>query len=847
MPVSPGSLQQLWKALNGFFLWLFLCVSPTNPRRESDIEARIDLPTNIIYGEKLPTWMTEPPKGSKIAENDQPLRHSDEWAQQKEVFLRWPGLRRKNEADVRDRKGRASRHRVRFSDFPVEYPRTPSNNSSQDLNPPPVIRIEDWSTPPSPGASPISSFESLAMITASNPQTGLTSSSSRDSLTVPSPDSPGFRGSRSTKNRKTVVIDAGQTSRQSRSDHGLEQNWRRSNVARRSSLTRPFELPQRNSKSDASTPPRFSRPVRSSKSPLFSSTLDLLQDIPILENDLGSAPPSRAGDKQDNAIPQNISRGSLTDPKFRMTGRISQQPQRKSSRLRFIPKRHHSQPLATKKSTSLWNGPGATPPLPSKMGDDGLVEGQDYYRHSIDVVGLPFPMAITLSSDVQTAILTRFHEKGLAATPEKSASGFRRQLPRPSGMVPQSSSTSGANEVYVPYPDVLDLDDYFRDPSPAPATTTPTSVNSASEASTSTNESHDPYDTPTPAPGRTSSSTNLFASARGSDLTRTHRTPVLVVAGAIDECPMHKTATPVRKPCTSSWSSDTDEDEQSISRSEYSDDSDTPHAQYNSAGNLPLTRFIHQRAGDQSKRDKRRGIYVTRGTGAIPGQPPPRNDSIQLAKTTARKNGQFEMEQIRKSLRSHYIFTQEEHDPFDEVKVEDDDEDSLVSLVESYNSGSTLSHHHHTHQWRARSHSSPLYERKQLLDPVIEVSSDSEGSSGMRTPKATPSPRFNGDDSGIMTVDRTPTTPSWVLPPQRSGGTVDLVSLRLGLAQRSRFKDESGDGIQAAYQADLSMQRKAMSAGVLTSQPTKTRVTDVRYLPSVPPQPAARRVVPQKF
>jgi hypothetical protein len=74
MPGSPGKLL---KVLADFFLqllrWIFQKTEPQRP----DPEAQLNLPANIIYGEKLPAWMSEAPKSSKTtADGSQPLRHS---------------------------------------------------------------------------------------------------------------------------------------------------------------------------------------------------------------------------------------------------------------------------------------------------------------------------------------------------------------------------------------------------------------------------------------------------------------------------------------------------------------------------------------------------------------------------------------------------------------------------------------------------------------------------------------------------------------------------------------------------------------------------------------------------
>ncbi|KAF5359793.1 hypothetical protein D9756_003008 [Leucocoprinus leucothites] len=785
MPVDPGPLRQLLKLLHKLFLRIFHWIFSKKSQPEADIEARIDLPANIIYGERLPTWMTEPTK--KETDNSQPLRHSDEWAKQKAAFLRSPSLKRKSvQDDTLDKNARVSGPRVRFSDFPVEYPRTPSDAYSQDLSLPPTIRIEDWSTPPSPGTPPISISDSLTVITASLPHSGLVSSSSRDSLTVPSAASLGSnRGSRTSGNRKTVVIGTGNKRKQPRFNYSLEQNHLQKSheEVRRSGLTKSSKLLERNSELDGSTLPRLVLPTPTAKPLSSSSILDLLQISSIFANEADSTVlrPVQVAEIPEGAIRRNNTKKSLTGSQGHMSTRVFQHLQRKSTKLRSVPKRHHSQPLTTtRKFAPLWNGIGIAPPFPSEMGKDGIDGGKDYYRHSIDVVGLPFSMGITLSSDVQTAILTRFHEKGLAATPEKCSSGFQRRLSRPSGKAHQPSTSLSSDVADVPYPYVFDLDDYFQDSSPPSVPVTPTFLKTTSEASSSHNARHDSYDTPTPAP-RNSSSSNLPASSCTSEL-RQARNP-----GAVSPEPfMHKTATPVQKHFT--WSSDTDEDVLSLSRSEYSDDSDTPQAEPNSSGDLPLAHLISQRSKSQSKPSKRKGIYVTERTGTAlisPDRNSLLSDSAQHAKIAAGKNEHAEMEQIRASLRSHYIFTQRQRDPLNEDNVGDDNEDNMISLVESYSSGSTLSHHYHPHQWNARSLSSPLHGRR--LDPVIEATSESECSSGSCTPKAALSPRLDQDSSDIVTVHRTP-TPAWVLPPRRSGRAVDLVSVRLGLGSRGQPK-----------------------------------------------------------
>lgn len=639
--------------------------------------------------------------------------------------------------------------RVRFSDFIMEHPRTPSDECSQNFCLPPTIRIEDWSTPP---PKEVSYSESLITVDIPFPRPEFMSSSSRDSLVVSSPDFPCFKRScRTPGSRQIHGLSC--------SDHKMEPGYGVKNYDNvyRSSFTNFPQLLEQYSVLDEFILPRLVRPARTSKLLLSSSFLDLLQRTSFSADRVNSIAQGGTQETTKQEI-TTIHRDSIQDPlpAFQNLMGIPQRPLGKSNKISSVFKRHRSHPPPT---SPPQNGIDVAIPFHSETGKNN--PSGDYYRHSIDVSDFPFPVGIVLSSDVQSAILTRFHEKGLATTPERSLSGRMY----PSRYFRQPLTIFNCD---VPYPCVFDLDDYFRDLSRSSGSVTLAFLDSIPQVSHS--------ECFVPAYER-----NLFT----------------------------------RPP-------DIGEEQEFSNASRSSED-------------FPLLSLLSYRLQTPALSDERRGIVeAIEGPGTTLEEPVNPDNGLVLSQITATNHKSCDVEQMHPSLCSHML-KQRQCDSLYRSTGEDADDESLVPLVENYSSISALWHYPH----QSTAHGFPShYDRK--LNPVIEVTSESECSSDIMTPKVL-SPRLGSDTSNIMAVDRTPTAflhragdslnkvncglelrsqlgttrqtvPHWVLPGQNDG----------------RAMNESARQMQKNVSAEMT--KKFTTAG-----------------PSAPLRPKGRRVAPQRF
>ena len=657
--------------------------------------------------------------------------------------------------------------RVRFSDFIMEHPRTPSDECSQNFCLPPTIRIEDWSTPP----SEVSYSESLITVDIPFPRPEFMSSSSRDSLAVSSPDFPCFKRScRTPGSRQIHGLSC--------SDHKMEPGYgvKNHDNVYRSSFTNFPQLLEQSSVLDEFILPRLVRPARTSKLLLSSSFLDLLQRTSFSADRVNSI---AQGGTQETTKQEiiTIHRDSIQDPlpALQSLMGIPQRPLGKSNKISSVFKRHRSHPLPT---SSPQNGIDVAIPFHSETGKNN--PSGDYYRHSIDVADFPFPVGIMLSSDVQSAILTRFHEKGLATTPERSLPGRMY----PSRYFRQPLTIFNCD---VPYPCVFDLDDYFRDLSRSPVSVTLAFLDSIPQVSRS--ECFVPP---------TAYERNLFT----------------------------------RPP-------DIDEEQQYLSGTEFSNES-------SSSEDFPLLSLLSYRLQTLALSDERRSIVeAIEGPGTTLEEPVNPDNGSVLSQITATNHKSCDVEQMHPSLCSHML-KQRQCDSFYRSTGEDAGDESLVPLVENYSSISAL--WHYPHQSTAQGFPSH-YDRK--LNPVIEVTSESECSSDIMTPKFL-SRRFGSDTSNIMAVDRTPTAFL-----HRAGDSLNMVNCDLELRSQLGTTRQTvphwvlpgqNDGRASIMNESARQMQKNVSAGMTKKFTTAgMEPASVRSLPSAPLRPKGRRVAPQRF
>ena len=706
------------------------------------------------------------------------LRKIEEWAQEKAEFLRSPSLRKKN---------RKKGLRVRFSDIILEYPRTPPDKCSQDFSLPPTIRIEDWSTP----SSQVSFSESLTAADTFSRSTFMLSSS-RDSFTVPSLDSSGFES-------KCGTLESSWIDELSCSSREIKPDYEASNRDKmcRSNLPNLPRFLERYFEPDEPNLPRLTRPVCKPKVLLSSSLLDLLQDASLSADKINTIVQEATKETIKQKI--TIHRDSVQDflPAFRNFMDVSHRPRGKSDKIASTFKRHHhSYPLSTMSTSLSKNGANSVVPFSSKIGKDKSSGKNGYYRHSTDVVGFPFPMGIVLSSDIQTAILTRFHEKGLATTSEW---GFQFQM-HPSENFHQQFTPLDSG---VPYPCVFDFDDYLQDLSKSPVSAAPAFPDSIPQVSS--RSIYRASSTVRIPCLENLSSENTVISAHTPGTTQTHRSyrnMRLFPDGKIERVlPSYE-----RKLLT--WSSGTDEEY--LTGTECSED-------------LPLLSYRSRTQGqfDEAVNE--------------PGKPvKPKNSSI-LNQVTVTKDEPYDVEQIQSSSRSHTLKQRQ----YDSLHGNFGKDKSPVFLAENYGSGATL--------WHSAQSYSSHYDRK--LDPMIEMNSESECSGGMMTGKAAVLQRFGSDINYIMIADRT----SPPVPLYRAGDSSNTVNRglgsRLGVTRKTIpvFLAPSRD--DGKIESVLQTQKKNASTGTSAGKCTKTGMKPVgmRFLSSAPPRPKGRSVVPQRF
>ena len=693
------------------------------------------------------------------------------------------------------KKNRKKGPRVRFSDIILEYPRTPPEKCSQDFSLPPTIRIEDWSTP---SPQEVSFSESLTAADTFSRST-LMLSSSRDSFTVPYLDSPGFES-------KCGTLESSWIDELSCSSREINPDYEASNQDKMCRSNLPKFLGQY-FESDEPNLPRLTRPVRTSKVLLSSSVLDLLQDASFSADKINMTVQEATKEtiKQEITTRHDSMQGSLTA--FRNFMDASHRPGGNSDKIASVFKRHHhSYPLPTMSTSLSKNGTNSVVPFSSEIGKVKSSGKNGYYRHSIDVVGFPFPMGIVLASDVQTAILTGFHEKGLATTLEW---GFRCQM-HPSENFHQQFTPLDHG---VPYPCVFDLDDYLQDLSQPPVSAALAFPGSIPQVS-SRSIYRASFTVRIPSL-KSLSSENTVISAHALGTTQTHRSyrnMRLFSDGKI------KRIMPSYERKLLTWSSGTDEEY--LTGTECSESSSTE--------DLPLSSLLSYRSRTQGQFDE-----------AVnePGKPVKPDNSSVLNQATVMKDESYDVEQIHISSRIRTLKQRQ----YDSLHRSFGKDKSPVFPAENYGSGATSWHHLHS----AQGYSSH-YDRK--LDPIIEFHSESEYSGGMMTGKATLLPRFGSDINNIMIADRTPPPSSL----HRTGDSFNMVNRGpgswLGVTRKTVPVFLAPGQDDGKTESILRTQKKNASTEVSAGKYAKAGMpVGMKFLSSTPPRPKRRSVVPQRF
>lgn len=677
---------------------------------------------------------------------------TEEWTQQKAQFMRSPILKRKevSDSDGAPRKRPASnRYRVRFAPTP-EYLEFPSKAYSQDPGIPPTIRIEDWSSPRAPRGFPVKTHSPLAtepVITASmfrsDPASG-----SWLSLIVPVTNSlcPGVKQShlQSSEGRDIGVI-------------GDVRHLYSSLDA----LTHQNALESGRNRGQAQSPaiyqPHF--PVQGTKK-LGAFTHECSRTRPLSDLQLfvtGSFWDSDTDDEEKrrkiNNFNKSVRRHSTGD-----TGtRRCRKRQRIPARLNSEPKMYTSHPQ-TAITTPLWDDAGLAQGHTHEVKED-TQDGEDLIHEGgghgdkIATFNIPVLPGVTLQPELQHTAITRFYERqGLAQTPARNSFSSKRPSAT-SWTINQFSVPFDSGSDEVPYPDVFDLDFYFQNLLPttttssaaivvlSPPTFTPDSL-------VSNSESRDSINTPTPAPRRRFSTTPIMAPihAPGSAYV-THNAHCLTLDNASGSN-LQETVTACDYP-----SPPFDlEEEHSSSRSE---DSDGPSSHARDSGPPSISPGSEwytdsSEADDSHNRggDAMTGIMGTNAPAPSVSSAPLSTsvpgagdlnvnllDDMGDTNSTPRtqNHNHFEMNQIRATLRNTYAPANRHYDSNNDNSIQDEHNESQVSFVESYSSGSTLSHRHYHHHWRVRHTSQPEAE-DQRLSPVFEYPNSTTPSS--TTPKA---------------------------------------------------------------------------------------------------------------
>jgi len=538
--------------------------------------------------------------------------------------------------------------------------------------------------------------------------------------------------------------------------------------------------------SDEPNLPRLIRPVRTSKVLLSSSLLDLLQDASFSADKINMI----GQETTKETIKQEITstrRDSVQDtlPAFQNFMDVSHRSVGKSNKITSVFKRHHSHLLPTMFTSPSRNDTNSVVPFSGEIGKDNSSG-----KHSIDVVGVPFPMGIVLSSDAQTAILTLFHEKGLAATSEW---GFKCQM-HPSGNFHHQFTPLDSD---VPYPCVFDLDDYLQDLSKSSVPAAPASPDSIPQVSSGniyriSSTIHIPS-----LKSLSSENTVILSHTLGTThIHRNYRNMRLFPDGKIER---------VLPSCVLTRSSGTDE---YLTGTEYSESS--------SSEDLPLSSLLSYRSRIQGQFDE--AVNKQR-------KPVKHNNSSVLNQTIVTKDEPYDVEKMHPSSHNHTLKQRQ----YDSLYGKDK---SPVFLVADYGSSVIPAQGYSSH-----------YDRK--LDPIIEMNSESECSSGMRTRKAALLTRFGLDINNTIIVDKTPHPAS----PHRAGDLSNMVNR--GLGSRLGVKRKTVPVFLVSNQDDgkiksiLQIQKKNANAGISAGKCTKAE--SVRSLSLAPPRPKERSFVPQKF